>query len=114
MVDNGILNFTTFDPFKDNENIEFEDKIHIRSQKRNGRKSITIIEGLTKILDQKEIQPKILLKKWKKTLSCNGSIKPDPEDQKFLVFQLSGNQKVLILDYLLKILNLDRDNIILH
>lgn len=46
--------------------------IHIRYQQRNGRKSLTTIEGLNHYLD--EHQTEKLLRAFKKEFCCNGQI----------------------------------------
>jgi len=70
-------------------------KVHLRCQKRNGRKCITIIEGLADDLDQKR-----MLKHFKKTFSCNGAIlKKEDIGQ---VMQLSGDQRKGVQTFLVK------------
>jgi translation initiation factor 1 len=61
-------------------------KIHIRIQQRNGRKSITTIQGLDADLDLKRI-----MKAMKKDFNCNGSIAEDEEMGE--VIQLQGDQR---------------------
>ena len=109
-MENVIINLETYDPFKDANKIGINEQIHIRIQKRNGRKCITIIEGLTKLLDENssfELTPKKILKHFKKVFSCNGSFKSN-------VFQLSGNQKENIKQYLVDTLDIDASYIIIH
>ena len=59
------------DPFGDAEDAGGKDAsyIHIRVQKRNGRKCITTVSGLNPELDLKKI-----LKAVKKEFSCNGNV----------------------------------------
>lgn len=74
------------------KNIAFDDddlvskKVYISYSKRNGKKCITLIEGLEDDLDIKKIT-----KSLKKLFNCNGSIKKDKEDEN--VIQLSGDQR---------------------
>jgi translation initiation factor 1 len=67
--------------------------IHIRVQQRNGKKSITTIQGLADDLDL----PKIL-KALKKTLNTNGAVL---EDEEFgAVLQLQGDHRIAVTDFL--------------
>ena len=60
--------------------------IHIRLQQRNGKKTITLIEGLAEDLDLKKI-----LRAMKKTFQTNGAIlKPDDN---IIILQLNGDQR---------------------
>lgn len=90
--------FNTFDPFNDFEehtNINCNDQIHIRQQMRNGKKCITIVEGLNENLDLKN-----LLKTLRKKLSTNGSITKDEDDKP--IIQLQGNMKRLVSEFLIE------------
>jgi len=60
--------------------------IHIRIQQRNGRKTLTTIQGLPK-----EFDPKKVLKAAKKEFACNGSVVEDEEYGS--VIQLQGDQR---------------------
>lgn len=62
------------------------DAIHIRIQQRNGRKTLTTIQGLPKDFD-----PKKVLKAAKKEFACNGSVVEDEEYGS--VIQLQGDQR---------------------
>ena len=62
-------------------------KVHIRVQQRNGRKSITTVQGLGEEIDY----PK-LLKALKKEFGCNGTILSDASYG--TVLQLQGDQRV--------------------
>ena len=48
--------------------------IHIRSQQRNCRKSLTTIQGINP-----KINKKVILKECKKKFNCNGTIVDDPD-----------------------------------
>nr|XP_036583548.1 translation initiation factor [Colletotrichum truncatum]KAF6792591.1 translation initiation factor [Colletotrichum truncatum] len=85
-----IENLKTIDPFADAEEGEGtnnpkkgQDYIHIRIQQRNGRKTLTTIQGLPKRFDQKKI-----LKVIKKKFACNGTIVEDQDLGE--VIQLQG------------------------
>ena len=114
-MDNHLLNFEKNDALDDyfTHKSDYE-KIHIRIQKRNGKKCITIIEGLDVHLTKQNISGKSVLKNWKKNLNCNGSIKKNPEDKNSLIFQLTGDHKKNIKDYLINIIKIDSHNIITH
>ncbi|KAG8758914.1 Eukaryotic translation initiation factor eIF-1 [Serendipita sp. 396] len=87
------------DPF-DPEDDEFEQSdstkenyIHIRIQQRNGRKTLTTLQGLGKEYDHKKI-----LKEFKKLFACNGSLAED--ETLGPVIQLQGDQRSKILTFL--------------
>ncbi|KAK4058227.1 hypothetical protein OIO90_000966 [Microbotryomycetes sp. JL221] len=71
------------------------DHIHIRIQQRNGRKTITTLQGVPK-----EYDPKKLLKAFKKEFACNGSIVDDAEMGQ--VIQLQGDQRTKIVEILVE------------
>ena len=102
-----IMNLNSFDPFNDNNINDFNLKIDIRIQKRNSRKSITIIEGLIDYLNKNEIESKKILKEFKKKYNCNGTIKKN-------IIQVSGNQLDNFSDFLINSLKISKNNIILH
>ena len=99
------IEFTIDDPF--NEEIANNDqKIHLRSQMRNGKKSITIVEDLPNELDHKKI-----VKYIKKKFQCNGSIKSVDEN---LILQFSGDQRENIYNFFVENKIADAENIIVH
>lgn len=61
-------------------------KVHIRVQQRNGRKNITIIQGLDDDLDLKKI-----MKAMKHKFACNGAILKDRNGED--VIQLQGDMR---------------------
>lgn len=65
----------------------------MRIQQRNGRKTLTTLQGLPKQYDSKKI-----LKSFKKEFACNGTIVDDTELGQIL--QLSGDQRVKIAEFL--------------
>jgi len=83
-----------------------ENAIHIRIQQRNGRKTLTTIQGLPT-----EYDPKKVLKAAKKEFACNGSMVEDSEYGS--VIQLQGDQRIKIQDLLVSE-GVDKDNIKLH
>ena len=70
-----------------------QDYIHIRIQQRNGRKTLTTVQGLPKKFDQKKI-----LKVIKKKFACNGTIVTDSEMGE--VIQLQGDQRKDVQEFL--------------
>jgi len=67
--------------------------IHIRSQQRNGRKSITTVQGLGKSIDYKKV-----IRALKKQFSCNGTVIEDPEHGP--IIQLQGDQRMSVKSFL--------------
>lgn len=70
--------------------------IHIRIQQRNGRKTLTTVQGINPDYDFKKI-----VKACKKEFACNGTVVEHPEYGD--VIQLQGDQRNLIRDFLKKI-----------
>lgn len=70
--------------------------IHIRIQQRNGRKTLTTVQGLSSDYDLKKI-----VKVCKKEFACNGTVVEHPEYGE--VIQLQGDQRNLIKDFLKKV-----------
>jgi translation initiation factor 1 len=93
-----LIPLAPFDAFAEAESHDTtqssEAPIHLRVQQRNGRKCITTVQGLSADLDLKR-----LLKKFKKTFNCNGSLQPDP-DTEGTVIQMSGDQRQGVRDFL--------------
>ncbi|OAV97797.1 hypothetical protein PTTG_08745 [Puccinia triticina 1-1 BBBD Race 1] len=93
-----VQNLTSRDPFADVGDDQFTatqpstkapDYVHIRIQQRNGRKTLTTIQGLPS-----EYDPKKLLKAFKKDFACNGTLVPDEELGQ--VIQLQGDQRTKV------------------
>ncbi|KAL1933873.1 hypothetical protein VTP01DRAFT_7963 [Rhizomucor pusillus] len=87
-----------FDPFADVEEdreTKTSNYIHLRIQQRNGRKTLTTLQGLPKEYDAKKI-----LKVFKKEFACNGTIVDD--DELGEVLQLTGDQRLKIAEFLVK------------
>ncbi|ORZ04351.1 translation initiation factor SUI1 [Absidia repens] len=97
MSDNEELN-APFDPFADVEeesSPKTTNYLHLRIQQRNGRKTLTTLQGLPKDYDAKKI-----LKVFKKEFACNGTVVEDEELGE--VLQLSGDQRLKIAEFLVK------------
>ncbi|KAF1841448.1 SUI1-domain-containing protein [Cucurbitaria berberidis CBS 394.84] len=94
-----IENLKSHDPFaeadEDSGQIKQsqQDYIHIRIQQRNGRKTLTTVQGLPKKFDQKKI-----LKVIKKKFACNGTVVADNEMGD--VIQLQGDQRKDVQDFM--------------
>ena len=100
-----ILNNMDTDPFKTETNNQ--DIIHVRLQQRNGRKTLTTIQGLSKDLEFKK-----LLKAFKKEFACNGCIIDHKEFGE--VIQLQGDQRENIKIFLINANLGDEEHIKLH
>ncbi len=68
-------------------------KMHLRLQQRNGKKSITILEGAHSEFDLKGI-----LRAMKKKFSCGGALKKDDDDKPILT--LSGDHRKEVVEFL--------------
>eukprot|EP00004_Rigifila_ramosa_P026882 TRINITY_DN853_c0_g1_i1.p1 TRINITY_DN853_c0_g1~~TRINITY_DN853_c0_g1_i1.p1 ORF type:complete len:113 (-),score=42.19 TRINITY_DN853_c0_g1_i1:210-548(-) len=107
-----IENLATFDPFADEgEEISSTDnRIHIRIQQRNGRKSVTTIQGLSSELDLKRI-----LKAFKKNFNCNGTIVTVEEKPELgEVIQLQGDHRREVQQFLIDEQISRKENIKIH
>ncbi|KAL2917782.1 Eukaryotic translation initiation factor eIF-1 [Polyrhizophydium stewartii] len=105
-----IQNLSKYDPFADtgeDSELSVEGYIHIRVQQRNGRKTLTTLQGLPADLDQKR-----LLKAFKKDFACNGNIVEDEEMGH--VIQLQGDQRIKIQTFLITEGIATKDKIKIH
>uniref|UniRef100_A0AAZ3SSJ7 SUI1 domain-containing protein n=1 Tax=Oncorhynchus tshawytscha TaxID=74940 RepID=A0AAZ3SSJ7_ONCTS len=97
-----IQNLQTFDPFADatkgNDRLPSgtDDYIHIRIQQRNGRKTLTTVQGIAIDYDKKK-----LVKAFKKKFACNGTVIEHPEYGE--VIQLQGDQRKNICTFLIEV-----------
>uniref|UniRef100_A0A3B3CBC4 Eukaryotic translation initiation factor 1 n=1 Tax=Oryzias melastigma TaxID=30732 RepID=A0A3B3CBC4_ORYME len=97
-----IQNLQTFDPFADATKGDdrlpagTEDYIHIRIQQRNGRKTLTTVQGIAADYDKKK-----LVKAFKKKFACNGTVIEHPEYGE--VIQLQGDQRKNICQFLIEV-----------
>ena len=67
--------------------------IHVRNQQRNGRKSLTTIQGIADKFSLKKI-----IKYLKQEFNCNGTIVTDAEHGK--IIQLQGDKRKEIAEFL--------------
>ncbi|KAL4457363.1 hypothetical protein ABPG75_012228 [Micractinium tetrahymenae] len=81
--------------------------VHVRMQQRNGRKSLTTVQGLPEAFDYKKI-----LKALKKEYCCNGTVIEDEELGK--VLQLQGDQRKNVNAFLLDNQLCKKDQIKVH
>eukprot|EP00762_Andalucia_godoyi_P001727 ANDGO_07043.mRNA.1 Protein translation factor SUI1 len=105
-----ITNLAAKDPFAEGDDelaVDGGNKVHIRIQKRNGRKSVTTVQGLPQGIDFNRI-----LRVLKKNLNCNGTVNEDETAGK--VLQLQGDQRQSILDFLVNEEIVKRENVVLH
>jgi len=112
-----IQNLDKFDPFADADEFTNKDEldkstkapeyVHIRIQQRNGRKTLTTVQGIPD-----EYDPKKLLKYFKKEFACNGTLVEDEELGQ--VIQLQGDQRTKISQMLIEDVGLPRETIKIH
>lgn len=112
-AENPVLG-AAFDPLADAINGEVEadtntsgDHVHIRVQQRNGKKSLTTVQGLKQSYDYKKV-----LKALKKEFCCNGTVVDDTELGQ--VIQLQGDQRKNVQDFLIKEKLVKKDQIKIH
>ena len=102
---------TTFDPFAeanaDNAGAGSKEYVHIRVQQRNGRKSLTTVQGL-----KKEYSKTKILKDLKKEFCCNGTVVEDPELGQ--VIQLQGDQRKNVSTFLVQAGIVKKEQIKIH
>ncbi|KAL2943770.1 Protein translation factor SUI1-like protein 2 [Bienertia sinuspersici] len=100
-----------FDPFADanaeNSGAGSKEYVHIRVQQRNGRKSLTTVQGL-----KKEFSYNKILKDLKKEFCCNGTVVQDPELGQ--VIQLQGDQRKNVSTFLVQAGVVKKDHIKIH
>lgn len=104
-----ILNLERNDPFlepKEAGDVQ-EGVIHIRIQQRNGRKTLTTVQGIAEEYDKKKI-----VKACKKEFACNGTVVEHPEYGE--VIQLQGDQRNHIYELLLQAGLAKKDNLKVH
>ena len=104
-------NLRAFDPFADankgDEESGQEGVVHIRIQQRNGRKTLTTVQGLSAEYDFKKI-----VKVAKKEFACNGTVVDHPEYGE--VVQLQGDQREKICQMLVNCGLVKHDQLKVH
>jgi len=106
----GIENLKAFDPFADaaggKDDVQ-EALVHIRIQQRNGRKTLTTVQGLSAEYDLKKI-----VRACKKEFACNGTVVEHAEYGE--VLQLQGDQRENICQFLTKVGLVNTEQIKVH
>eukprot|EP01026_Neomeris_dumetosa_P058199 TRINITY_DN539_c0_g1_i1.p3 TRINITY_DN539_c0_g1~~TRINITY_DN539_c0_g1_i1.p3 ORF type:complete len:119 (-),score=9.35 TRINITY_DN539_c0_g1_i1:343-699(-) len=85
--------FDSIDVGSSEASVARQSYIHVRVQQRNGRKSLTTVQGIKQTYDFKKI-----LKSLKNTYCCNGTIVDDEDGGK--VLQLQGDQRKNVVEFL--------------
>ncbi|CAL9088717.1 unnamed protein product [Musa textilis] len=102
---------TAFDPFADanadDSGAGTKEYVHIRIQQRNGRKSLTTVQGL-----KKEFSYNKILKDLKREFCCNGTVVQDPELGQ--VIQLQGDQRKNVSNFLFQAGIVKKEHIKIH
>ena len=93
--------------FSDEDTDSKEDFVHIRLQQRNGKKSITTVQGINNKYDVKKIMNVL-----KKELACNGCIINDETLGE--IIQLQGDQRANVADFLTEVKICKGDSIKIH
>jgi translation initiation factor 1 len=94
---NLITNIFNKDPFaeqNDELSVIQNDFIHVRLQQRNGKKTLTTIQGICEDYDLKKVT-----KSFKKEFACNGCVINHPEFGE--VVQLQGDQRENVKKFLI-------------
>ncbi|KAK7300072.1 hypothetical protein RJT34_10904 [Clitoria ternatea] len=108
MVELGIqIPVSTFDPFAEAKESGVKEYVHIRIQQRNGKKSLTTVQGL-----KKEFSYEKILKDLKKEFCCNGNVVHDKDLGK--IIQLQGDQRKNASHFLLQARLVRKDQIKIH
>lgn len=110
MVDIEVQIPAAFDPFaeaQDSGAPGSKEYVHIRIQQRNGKKSLTTVQGLRKDFSYEKI-----LKDLKKEFCCNGNVVQDKELGK--VIQLQGDQRKKVAHFLVQAGLVKKDQIKIH
>ena len=98
MVELDIHVPSAFDPFAEAQESDApgtKEYIHVRIQQRNGKKSLTTVQGLKKAYSYEKI-----LKDLKKDFCCNGNVVQDKELGK--IIQLQGDQRKKVSHFLVQ------------
>ncbi|MQM20912.1 hypothetical protein Taro_053942 [Colocasia esculenta] len=102
---------SAFDPFAeanaDDSGAGSKEYVHVRTQQRNGRKSLTTVQGL-----KKEFSYTKILKDLKKEFCCNGTVVQDPELGQ--VIQLQGDQRKNVSTFLIQAGIVKKEHIKIH
>ncbi|VDO48317.1 unnamed protein product [Schistosoma margrebowiei] len=101
-------NLQTYDPFAEEGESNVEGRIvHIRIQQRNGRKTLTTVQGIPERFDKRKI-----LKYCKKHFACNGTVVEHEEYGEVLQFQ--GDQRDNLKSFLCEMNIVTPEEVKLH
>ncbi|KAE9452687.1 hypothetical protein C3L33_15412, partial [Rhododendron williamsianum] len=107
----GEFSLVSTDPFAEanaeDSRAGSKEYVHIRTQQRNGRKSLTTVQGL-----KKEFSYNKILKDLKKEFCCNGTVVQDPELGQ--VIQLQGDQRKNVSTFLVQAGIVKKEHIKIH
>ncbi|CAK5277754.1 unnamed protein product [Mycena citricolor] len=103
-----VQNLNSFDPFAeeadplgDSQDVGSQaDYIHIRVQQRNGRKTLTTLQGLPKRVIRSQETPESLQEGELSEFACNGTLVDD--EKMGQVIQLQGDQRSKISTFLIE------------
>lgn len=84
-----------------------KEKMHLRVQQRNGKKCITILEGLFP-----DIDPKKIIQKMKSKFACGGCVKTDDDGN--TVITLTGDKRNDIVDFFTLRKIAEKNDFVLH
>merc|ERR1739847_153213 len=107
------VEFNNYDAFDDSfsgdtDLVQYQKEvIHIRIQQRNGRKTLTTVQGLCEAYDLKKI-----IKVCKRHFACNGTVVDHPEYGEVIQFQ--GDQREHISRFLSEVKLARKDQIKIH
>ena len=122
-----IQNLASYDPFADtgdSEDLQVTGYIRmiswlivqdIRIQQRNGRKTLTTVQGLPADIDQKKLLKafkKVMNHSDRKEFACNGTVVDDEEMGQ--VIQLQGDHRVKVQGFLSSSEIVTKDKIKIH
>ncbi|KAI3383244.1 hypothetical protein SNEBB_000245 [Seison nebaliae] len=95
------------DPFSIGNTTDDSDLVHIRIQQRNGRKSLTTVQGLSDKYDKKK-----LTREFKRLFACNGTVVEHAEYGE--VIQMQGDQRNRVKNFLVDNSFADESKIKVH
>ncbi|KAF2574797.1 hypothetical protein F2Q70_00005036 [Brassica cretica] len=110
MVELDIQVPLAYEPFAEAQDTDApgtKEYIHVRIQQRNGKKSLTTVQGL-----KKEYSYEKILKDLKKDFCCNGNVVQDKVLGK--IIQLQGDQRKKVSHFLVQTGIAKKDQIKIH
>jgi len=107
------MQFNNLNFIGSNINQELEDndiEIHIKVQQRNGRKCLTLIEGMEQVHDD----IKSIVVDLKDKFNCGGSIMKSKNNSDMTIIQLNGDHREDLKEYLMKKYDLKAHQLKIH